>query len=389
MDFSRFFTQDPSFAHLNAGTRTRVPLEVLDWMAAEYRRSEKNPTEAMFTGYDKLWQVQKRLAAFLGADPHDLFLRNNVTAAFNDFIFALPELPRGELLATGWEYGGTVELAKHWARLHGHEFRRAPLPLKPGYTREELVGLVLGSLSERTRILVVSHVSTGNGAILPIQEIAQGARERGVITLVDGAHAVAAVPVNLAELEAVDFYGGNFHKWFLGPEGTGFGWVYPRWREKLVWKFGGWASEKPPAFYQNFGDRNFETARRFFPGTIDRVPLLALGEVLSFWQQHGAETIRARQRELRDFARQEAEKLGWEAISPSNGGLLGPLVAFRRPKAWTGDATELAHRLYREAKVQLALPEVEATPLVRLSPGVYATESEIQGAFERMQQWVP
>ena len=390
MDFSSHFVSDTSFSHLNAGTRTRVPLRVLDFMEKERRQSERNPTEAMFIGYDKIWEIQKRLAAFLGAAPADIFLRGNVTAAFNDFLFALPPLPAGEVVATGWEYGGTVGLARHWAQVSGQGFRLAPLALRTDWTEKSLAEAVLATLNEKSRVLVVSHVATGTGSILPVKEIAEGARARGVITVIDGAHAIGAVPLHLGDLEdSADFYGGNFHKWFLGPEGTGFGWVNPRWREKLTWKFGGWASDSPPAFYQNFGEKDPETARRFFPGTIDRVPFLGLGECLSFWDEFGTGAIRSRQSELRDLAALEAKKLGWEQVSVSTPGLLGPLVAFRRPTTWTDESTALATRLYREAKVQLACPVVQGVPLLRFSPGVYAREDEVRGAFTRIQSWKP
>jgi isopenicillin-N epimerase len=383
------FVQDPSFAHLNAGTRTRAPRAVLDFMARERLESERNPTKAMFVGYDRIWEVQKRLGGFLGADPHDLFLRNNVTSAFNDFVHALPPLSAGEVVATGWEYGGTTGLLRHWAKQRGLAFRDAPLALRTDWTSDELRDAVLGSIRPATRVLLISHVATATGAILPVGEISKAAHARGVITLIDGAHAVGALPVDLGRLEA-DFYGGNFHKWFLGPEGTGFGWVHPRWAERLDWKFGGWASELPPGFYQNFGDRRPETCRRFFPGTIDRVPFLGLGETLNFWEKQGPERLRARQTALRDLVHEEALGHGWEPLSPVlHREILGPVICYRRPAAWKGEASALATRLYYEAKVQLALPEAEGTLLVRFSPGVYATEDEVRRAFRALSSWKP
>jgi len=362
-----------------------VPLSVIEFMERERRISELNPTEAMFTDYNKIWEVQKRVAVFLGTSGEKIFLRNNVTAAFSDFLFSLPPIHRGEVLCSGWEYGGIVGLARHWAKLQSLDFRVAPLELNVNWAESALADAVISSLSESTKVLVVSHVGTGTGAILPVKKIAEAARERGVITLIDGAHAIGAIPLSIDALDAADFYGGNFHKWFLGPEGTGFGWVHPRWSGKLNWKFGGWASEAPPAFYQSFGDGNAETCQRFFPGTIDRVPFLALSECLSFWEKHGADRIRNRQTEMRDLAAREAEALGWERISPSQPSLLGPLVSFRRPEEWgTGESIALATRLYREAKVQLALPNVQDQALVRFSPGVYAREREIKQAFLAM-----
>ncbi len=385
MDFSSHFVADPSFAHLNAGTRTRVPLEVLRFMERERMESERNPTKAMFVGYDRLWEVQKRLSGFLGADPHDLFLRSNVTAAFNDFLFALPALPMGEAVATGWEYGGILGAVRQWAKVNGHGLRHAALPLKTAWTESELLEAVMQSIGPDTRLLLISHVATGTGAVLPVAKIAEQARAQGVITVIDGAHAVGALPVNLKALGGADFYAGNFHKWFLGPEGTAFGWVHPRWEEKLVWKFGGWASERPPSFYQGFGEGRVETCRRFFPGTIDRIPFLALGETLSFWEKHGEEKIRARQRGLLGLASREAEALGWERLSPEDPDLLGPLVCYKRPGRWgEGESAALATRIYQEAAVQLALPVVQGVNLVRLSPGVYARDEEVAEGMKRL-----
>lgn len=387
MDFSSLFVSDPKFSHLNAGTRTRTPIAVLEFMEKERYLSERNPTEAMFVGYNRIWEVQKRLAQFLGATAEDIFLRSNVTAAFSDFLFGLPALPAGEAVATGWEYGGIANLLQHWSTTLGHSFRSAPLVLREHWTEDKLAQAVLDSLGKNTRILLLSHVSTGTGHILPIQKISQEAKKRGVIVVVDGAHAVGSLPISMRDFPDLAFYGGNFHKWFLGPEGTGFGWVNPEWKGKIVWKFGGWASQAKPAFYQGFGGDDAESARRLFPGTIDRIPFLALGEVLDFWAEHGPEKIRARQAELRDLAASEAAKLGWERITPSDAGLIGPLVSFLKPAAWQGEATSVASRIYREAGVQLALPSVQNTGLVRFSPGIYATEAEITGAFARLARW--
>ncbi len=389
MDFSQLFFRDDSFSHLNAGTRTRVPIEVIEFMERERRDGERNPTKAMFTGYDRIWATQKRVAAFLGSTGEKLFLRSNVTAGFNDFLFALPDLGAGELLSTGWEYGGTVGLAKHWAKTRGMGFRFAPMSTTESWTEESLAEAVLSSIKPHTRVLLVSHVATGNGAILPVSAIARGARKKGVVTIIDGAHAIGAIPLQLdADFDDADFYGGNFHKWFLGPEGTGFGWVHPRWKDKLEWKFGGWASESPPPFYQGFGDRDPETCRRYFPGTIDRLPFLGLAESEGFWHKHGVDTIRARQKQLLSLVATEAEALGWERHSPRKSSLCGPLVAYKRPSSWgTGESAALATRIYLEAKVQLALPYMEGEALVRFSPGVYATEQEIMQAFARLKDW--
>ncbi|MGZ3693686.1 MAG: aminotransferase class V-fold PLP-dependent enzyme [Bdellovibrionota bacterium] len=390
MNLSAYFARDPEIYFLNAGTQSRTPTSVLEWMRRARDKSELNPTKAMVESFPALWEAQKIMAGFLGASPHDIFFRNNITSAFNDFLFALP-IPKGsEILVPNLEYGAVAELARWRAREESLKFRRCSFPLKLDCSEEELVAMAVAALRPETKVFIMSHVVTGTGGVLPIAAIAAAMRSRGVWVLVDGAHAVGALPVDVAELADIDFYGGNFHKWFMGPAGTGFGWVNPRWAGKLDWKFGGWSSFEVHGSYGTFGDGNVETARRLIPGTIDPIPFLGLPKVLEFWQTHGVEKLRSHQQSLRDLAGTLAEELGWERTCTQPGPRLGPLVSFRRPKLW-GDAVSfgLATRIYKECHVQLALPQVGENALVRLSPAVYGTREEVEGAMVALAKFSP
>ncbi len=385
-DLSLLFHRDDSFAFLNAGTLSRTPKAVLNFMAERRAEAERNPTRSVFDSPRLLWEVQAKVAPMLGADAKDLFLRTNITTALNDFFFAL-ELPAGgEILATGMEYGATVNIAKVYASQNNLSFRQTTLPLSPEVTKDELVAAVTGAFGEATKVLLVSHILTGNGAIMPVAEIAAVAEKRGILVVVDGAHAPGAVPLAIDSL-GVDFYGGNFHKWFLGPAGTAFGWVNPRVQGRLKWKFGGWASFEMPASYRGFGGGE-EAARRFFPGTMDTGPFEGLGKVADFWAEHGAESLWARQRTLRDRAAEIAEGFGWERVSPRRGDLHGPLLSFKQPARWPkGDSISLAERIFRECAVLLAYPTFQGEPLVRISPGVYSTEADVEEGLQRLAHW--
>ena len=383
-DFSSLFVHDPDFAFLNAGTLSRTPLSVLAEMERFRREAEKNPTRALFGAVPLFWKVQEALGGFLGAEAEDLFLRANVTAAINDFLFALPLDSGGEILSTGFDYGAVVNIARVRAQQAGMEFRAVALPTGERTGPADWAAAILGALRPETRVLVISHVATGTGAVLPLEEIGRVAQGRGIVVVVDGAHGVGALPLYLKDLP-VDFYGGNLHKWMMAPKGTAFGWVHPSWRGHLEWRFGGWASFGRPGHYVGF-DGSDEAARRVIPGTIDETPFAGVLPTLAFWEKHGAETIRARQRDLRDLAAAEGEALGWERVSPRAPSAIGPLVAFRRPAAWAGQETvALATRIYREAKVQLSLPVVQGEELVRLSPGVYTTEEEVREGMRRLR----
>jgi isopenicillin-N epimerase len=386
MDLSPYFTASDNLAFLNAGSLSRTPLAALAAMDAIHRREQANPTEAVYLAPKRLWDAQKRLGAFLGADPDDLFLRSNITSALNDFLFSLDLAPGAEILVTGAEYGAVVNLCRVKAAQSGASVRVAALPLGPEVTAAQWVDAVVSAFTPSTRVLVLSHVLTGTGGTLPVQALAAKAREKGILTAVDGAHAVGALPLEIPAL-GVDFYGGNLHKWFMGPTGTAFGWVHPRLQGKLAWRFGGWASFGIPDSYRGFGG-SAAAAARLFPGTMDTAPFQALGAVLDFWERHGAEAIRERQRSLRDLAARKAEALGWERVSPRDPARLGPLVSFRPPASWPkGSPVDLAQAIHDRCRVQFALPVVQGELLVRLSPGAYGTEKEVTDGMNRLQEF--
>jgi isopenicillin-N epimerase len=378
------FARDPDLCFLNAGTLSRVPLSVMTAMEKVRREEELNPTKAVFLSAAHFWKAQADLAPFFGADPKDLFFRSNITAALNDFFFALEQIGSGEFVATGFEYGATMNLARVRAAQLGLGFRVLPMPIGPQVSAAELEEAVVAGFGPQTKVLVLSHVATALGAVFPVGAIAKKARERGILTVVDGAHAVGALLLNLRDLD-VDFYGGNLHKWFMAPKGTAFGWVNPRIQSRLEWKFGGWASFELPSHYQGF-EGGQEAARRLFQGTMDTAPFQALPLVKEFWLEHGPDRLRALLASRQELCARLAEEEGWDRVSPREPGALGPLVSFRIPPTWPQLAPgELAAKIYHEKKVQLAIPQVQGESVVRLSPGIYSTEEEIHRAFERLR----
>lgn len=384
LDYSRYFARSDELLFLNAGSLTRTPLSVLEALERYRREGEVNPTKSLFESYRVLWDVQKIVAPVFGADPKHLFFRANITAALTDFLFAVPLESSGEVLVTGWEYGATAEIARARAAQSGLNYREVTLPLgQVDLDDDAIVHMITKEFRPDTRLLVVSHVATGTGHVLPISRLAKEARAKGIVVVVDGAHAPGALSLELDAQSDVDFYGGNLHKWFLAPRGTAFGWVHPKWNGKIPWKFAGWAARETPSFYQGFGDGDRDAAQRFPSGTIDPFPFFALRETVAFWNEHGSERLRRRQTELRDLCAQKAEALGWQRISPHDPKRLGPFVSYLAP--WKADdAVALATRIYQQTGVQLALPKVQGALLLRFSPGVYGTEREIDEAFRRL-----
>lgn len=368
--FRREFDPAPGLLYLNSGTHSLTPRAVLEAITREERAYEENPTARLMTVWERLWEVQKRLGAFLNADPKCLFLRQNVTEAMNAFLLGIP-LPNGsELLLSDVEYPAVANIARYRAERDGLTVRTFSLP----FTEKEL--------RPETALVVISHVITGTGEVAPVAEIAAITRRRGVRIAVDGAHAAGALPLDFRALADLDFYGSNLHKWTLGPKGTGFGWVSPRHHEALRPLEAGWATFESPNDYAAFGDGARFPARMLMQGCRNFAPFFAIADTLAFWDRHGADSIRARVRALQRFLEAEvAEKLKWPLLSPPlDGGRRGPLTTYELPARLEKEGYRLLHRLLNEKGLQVGVPRVKGSWRLRLSPHVYNTEDEIARA---------
>src|SRR5438045_7688566 len=217
---------DPDVANLNTGSFGPQPRVVFERANELRHRLAEEPMDFLVRQAPPLlWQARECLAAFVGAEPRRLLFTANVTAAINLVASSLQLAAPGEILLTDHEYG-----AMHWcweraARRLGLTLRTFPLPARPA-SPQEVVAAARAALADRTRLLFFSHVLSPTGMVLPARELCAAARERGVLTVIDGAHAPAMFPVNLAEL-GCDFYTGNCHKWLLAPTGSGFLYLGP------------------------------------------------------------------------------------------------------------------------------------------------------------------
>jgi selenocysteine lyase/cysteine desulfurase len=188
--------------------------ELADW---DYYRVDGEP----LTGYQPLAEFRAAVGAVVGATADEIALTQNATMGMN-FVAAGLDLAAGdEVVSTDQEHPGGICPWRLAAKRRGVVVKELPLlpVLKDG--PEAVVRLFADAITPRTRVLVVSHVSSGLGIRLPARELCALARERGLLAVVDGAQAVGQIPVDVKEL-GCDAYVASPHKWLLAPKGTGF-----------------------------------------------------------------------------------------------------------------------------------------------------------------------
>ena len=227
------FRLDPTWTFLNHGSFGACPAPVIEAQAAWRDRLERQPVRFLDRELPGLLvEVRDRLGAFLHADPEGLVFVPNATTGVNAVMRSLTFQPGDEILTTDHEYNAVINTLRAVADPAGATVRLAQIPL-PVADEATVVDAVVGAMSERTRLLVISHVTSPTALVLPVERIVAAARARGVDTLIDGAHAPGMVPLDLDALGAA-YYTGNAHKWLCAPKGAGFLWVRPDRRDGVL-----------------------------------------------------------------------------------------------------------------------------------------------------------
>jgi isopenicillin-N epimerase len=204
------FLLDPGIVYLNHGSFGACPRPVFEAYQEWQGMLERQPVKFMQRREPLLREAREALGAYLHADADDLVYVTNVTLGLNAVARSLPLAPGDEVLTTDHEYGSMNRMWEWVCEKRGARYVRRPVPL-PIRSAEEVIDAVWSGVTAHTRVLYLSHITSPTALILPVEPLVRRAREAGILTVVDGAHAPGQVPVDLEALGA-DFYGGNCHK---------------------------------------------------------------------------------------------------------------------------------------------------------------------------------
>jgi L-cysteine/cystine lyase len=306
-------------------------------------------------------RAREAAARLIKADPEDIALTQNTTHGMNLGVASIDWREGDEVVSTTTEHPGCLAPLHNLARRFGVRVNLIPPPV----TAEK----VEAAMSPRTRLVALSHVDWTSGEVLPLEEICTLARERGALTLIDGAQSVGNIAVD-APATGADMYAFTGHKWILGPEGMGA--LYVRPGCDVPSTNVGFASLPDPSAFDAGGSYELRTdARRFEASTMS--PALAAGFAAA------AEAV------------QEREEAGFEGIryrADLLAGLLSemPRVALRSPRPVRSGlvsfevegaaAKEVVEYLLEKRFILRFIPEPH--PYVRASTHLFNTEEEIE-----------
>jgi isopenicillin-N epimerase len=384
------WTLDPEVAFINHGSFGACPGAVLDAQTRHRARLEREPvTFFNRDGAQLLAKARGALGTFVGANAADLAFVPNVTTGLNAVLQSIDLGEGDEVMLTDHEYNASRNIVEHVARRAGARVVTVAIPF-PIDSPERILEILLDSVTPRTRLALVDHVTSSTGLVLPLKRIISELHGRGVEVVVDGAHAPGMVEVHLDELGA-DYYGANCHKWMCAPKGAGFIHV-PRDRQSAV----------HPAVISHGANSGLEGPALFraefeWTGTRDITPWLAVEdaiEVMDSMLPGGWPEIRRRNHELALWARSHvAGRLSLPLPCPDE--MVGSLATLILPESKVFPAIDhddhfalhpLGEALFERYKVEIPIQCCPGTnqTMVRLSAALYNERSDYERLAEAL-----
>jgi isopenicillin-N epimerase len=356
---------DPSVSFLNHGSFGACPRPVLDAQAFLREEMERQPVQFLWRRLEGLiGEARDRVAEFLNADPAGLAFVANATMGVATVLAGI-ELGAGdEVVMTDHAYPAVRNSAHRTCAARGANLlvQHVPLPLP---APEEIAGLVLNAVTDRTRLVIVDHVTSPTAAVFPVARIVEGCRTRGIPVFVDAAHVPGMFDLDLRAL-APDFWTGNFHKWACAPKGAAVLFVAPEHREAV----------RPLVTSHGYGG-SFH-AQFDWTGTADPTPYLSIPAALEFMGTLGWERLRRHNHALAEHGRASvAEALATDVQVPESS--FGSMAIVALPEgmgASKEDAMTIQTELYEAERIEVPFGPWDGRGYVRLSAQAYNAPAE-------------
>ena len=217
---------EKNVVHLNHGSFGACPIRILEEQHELRQKMESNTLRFFEETLPELLERSREvLGTFLGAPASDLVFVDNATTGVSTVLSNIDLVEGDRILVTDHGYNACTNAARYFAGRAGADVDLINIPF-PNSDSNDFVARILEACTARTKILLVDHVTSATGLIMPLDGIIPAIRELGIKVLVDGAHAPGMLPLRLADLGA-DYYTGNCHKWMCAPKGTAFLYVRP------------------------------------------------------------------------------------------------------------------------------------------------------------------
>lgn len=374
-NLARQFLIREDVTFLNHGSFGACPRPVFETYQAFQLELESEPVEFLGRRLNELMRIPREaVAAEVGAAPTNIAAVINATSGLNIVAQSLPLKPGDQILTTDHEYSA---LEKTWAyvcRKTGAEIVVVKVPM-PLVSETAFTEALVGGMTERTKVLFLSHITSPTALVLPIKNAIDEARKRGIWSVIDGAHTPGHIPLSLDALGA-DFYSGNCHKWMMTPKGSAFLYARPEVQallDPLVISHGWTNDSKAPDALGAFGNSPFIDGIEV-QGTRDPSAWLTVPAAIAYRRENDWTSIADHCRQLaQDTARRLGELTGLPPLSSPE--FCAPqMVAMPIPEC---DTAEVHKQLFDRYRIEIPVFKWQDHCIARVSVQGYNSRPQM------------
>ncbi len=388
-NLGELFQLDPAVTFLNHGSFGACPRSVFAAYQYWQAKLERQPVAFLDPNRDfsdNMRHARRALAGELGTNAENLVGLTNATQSLNIVAQSLFLRQGDEILTTEHEYAALEKVWTYVARRSGARIvvTKMSLPLtdETNFTQS-----ILNAITERTRVLFLSQISSATALLLPIAAVLQAARQRGIYSIVDGAHAPGQIPIDLDALGA-DFYAGNCHKWLMAPKGSAFLYVRPELQHlisPLVISHG-WSETANSANSSGpFGNSSFVDSLEV-QGTRDPSAWLSVPAAIAFRRQYSWDDVALNCQTLAQETAQRIAQITRLAPLSSHEFCAPQMVAIPLPDC---DTVELQRVLLDKYSIEIPCYRWQNRCLVRLSVQGYNTRQHMDALVNALRELLP
>jgi isopenicillin-N epimerase len=377
-----YFHLDPTIHFLNHGSYGATPKPVFEAYQNWQLRLERQPV--LFLSRELaglLKESRQALGDYLNASADDLVYIPNATHGVNIVAHSLDLKPEDEILTTDHEYGACDFTWDFVCAKTGAKYIHQSIPL-PVRTEDEIVEQFWKGVTSQTKAVYLSHITSSTALRLPVEKICQRARDAGILSIIDAAHAPGQIPVDLQLLDA-DIVFGNCHKWMLAPKGAAFLYVHREIQDLINPFVVSWGTNPTP---------DIATGSRFvdilqWTGTKDPAAALTVPAAIQFMQDHDWDNVCGEcHRLLRQAIERICDLIKLPPLYPLDSDFYSQMGIAPLPKS---DLVTLKTRLYDEYHVEVPLSQWQDRQFIRISIQGYNTQEDVEVLMGALKVLLP
>jgi isopenicillin-N epimerase len=362
---------------LNFGSFGACPKPIFDDYQKWQRILEIEPVQFITVdGYEYLKTSRKALAKYINCQENNLVFVTNPTFAINILAKSLKLNHGDEILSTNLEYGAMDRAWEYYCEKSGANYIKQKITL-PIVDKQTFIREFFQGFTKKTKVVFISQITSSTALILPVKEICEEAKKRGVITIVDGAHVPGHIELDLQELEA-DFYTGACHKWMMAPKGCSFLFAkedFHSMLDPLIISWGYKAFAPSDSLFFDYHQ---------FNGTRDFSAFLTIPACVDFMEKNNWKSVSEKCKNLLlEQAPRFFELLGSSPLAPLNNEFFGQIGSI---PISTPEPEKLQRILFEKYNIEIPVMRHGNDIYIRFSIQVFNSQGDLDILFDALQE---